>query len=234
MPYTHWLNIKGKDERWQFLAKYNAIPNKIYNRTMQIEGADGMEKRKLEEDELYDYTLRTGRIFSASLVKYMSDKEKVEKRAKDIIDREKTNGEVEKISGIREDVEKLWQEAKDQAEMELFRWGSVKETMPATWELIKKYEAYRPYDTAKETEGYKWSKSELYMFNNLATVRYAERVKNILTGKNVDELRKRDSDRDGKDNLQERLDREWSAAKSYAESQMRKQIREKIKNMGTK
>ncbi len=234
MPYTHWLNIKGKDERWKFLAKYNAIPNKIYNRTMQIEGQDGIEKRKLEEDELYDYTFRAGGLFSDSLEAYMEDTAKVEKRAKDILEREKSNGEIEKISGIREDVEKLWQKAKDEAEMELFRWGSVKETMPEVWGLIKKHKAYFPYSTSKETDDYKWSKEDLYMFNNLATVRYAERIKNFLKTANVEALRKQDSDRDGINNFQERLNREWGFAKDYAEKQMRTEImskaREKAKN----
>ena len=229
LPYTHWLNIQGMDERWKFLSKYNAIPNKLYNRTMQLETESGIEKRKLEEDEFYDYTSRTGQLFSQSLVNYMQDKEKVNERAKAIIEREKANGDTEKVNGIREDMEKLWSKASDNAEVELFRWGSVKETMPETWELIKKHSAYQIYQTSKSTEGYNWSKSELYEFNNLATIQYAERVKGYLQSENALADKKRDSDKDGISNFQERIDKIWSDVKSQVGARMEGQIRKKIR-----
>jgi len=149
LPYTHWMGLKGKDPRWEFLAKHNAIPVKIYNRAMRIETEDLPEKRKLTEEELHDYSKRTGELFSKYLNEYRDDTEKVAERMEDKIEVEKANGETETISGVQEDVEKLWKRAKDDAETELFWWGIVKEEMPDTWALIKKHKAYQPYATSK-------------------------------------------------------------------------------------
>jgi hypothetical protein len=221
LPYTHWLKIKGQDERWKFLAKNNAIPNKIYNRVMQIETDKGIEKRKLEENELYDYSKRAGNIFSDQVVKYMSDKENVAKREKEIGEREKANGEIEKISGAREDIEKLWADAKKQAETELFRWGLVKEDMPKEWELIKKNQAYLPYQKTKTTEGYKWTDSELYEYNNRVTLEYAKRAKNYLQSDMPAKDKGRDSDNDGIDNFQEYIQKRWKESQDAVERQMK-------------
>ena len=165
---------------------------------MSIETKDGIEKRQLEVDELHDYTEITGKMFSESIVQYMADKEKVTQRGATIIEREKLNGETEKVNGVKKDVEKLWARAKDNAELELFRWGSVKEEMPKIWDLIKKHQAYQLYQTSKSTEGYNWSKSELYEFNNIATLRYAEKMEKYLLSDRVGIDKTKDSDKDGK------------------------------------
>ena len=227
LPYTHWLKIKGQDKRWGFLAKYNAIPSRIYNRTMSIETKDGIEKRQLEVDELHDYTEITGKMFSESIVQYMADKEKVTQRGATVIEREKLNGETEKVNGVKEDVEKLWARAKDNAELELFRWGSVKEEMPKIWDLIKKHQAFQLYQTSKSTEGYNWSKSELYEFNNLATLRYAEKMEKYLLSDRVGIDKTKDSDKDGMSNFEEKIDSIWADAKSYVGSKMERQIKKK-------
>jgi hypothetical protein len=225
MPYTHWLKIKGTDERWKFLAKYNAIPNKLYNRTMQIESADGIEKRKLEADELFEYTKRTGEHFSNALREYMSNTEKVAKRGAEVIEREKNNGETEKINGVREDIEKLWADAKDKAEIELFRWGSVKEDMPAVWSLIKQTEAYQPYQESKSIEGKSLTKSQLYEFNNRASLRYAKQIESYLKSDKSKSDKTKDSNKDGISNFQDRNNEEWADAKNYVSRQMAKELR---------
>jgi hypothetical protein len=224
MPYTHWLKIKGTDERWKFLAQYNAIPNRLYNRIMQVETKDGLEKRKLEPDEFHDYVLRTGQIFSESVRAYMTDKEQVAKRGSEIIDREKVNGEIEKINGVREDVEKLWSDAHDDAEMELFRWGSVKEEMPDVWNLIKKNQAYQLYQLSKSINGQALNKSELYEFNNLASIRYAERVKNYLASNRAESDKNKIDKKTGLSRYQERIDNEWADAKQYVTNKMNKRF----------
>jgi len=155
----------------------------------------------------------------------MSDKEKVATRSKEFIEREKANGTIEKVSGVRDDVEKLWTKAKDKAEIELFRWGSVKEDMPKTWELIKKHEAYQDYVTSKSTDGYKWSKSEVYEFNNLATLRYAEIVEGYLKSKSIDDAKKRDYNQDGVSDFQEQIDEMWADAKIYVSDRMESMIK---------
>jgi len=157
----------------------------------------------------------------------MSDKEKVDKRAKDMVERERANGDTEKITGIREDVEKLWADAKDDAEMELFRWGSVKEEMPKEWELIKKHQAYQLYQVSKSINGQALDKAQLYEFNNLSTLRYAERVKRYLSSDRAEQDKKRDSNRDGINNFEEYINNIWSEAKTYATSRMERQIRKK-------
>jgi len=229
LPYTHWLKIKGQDGRWKFLAKNNAIPNKIYNRVMQIETDKGIDKRKLEQEELYDYSKRAGNIFSDKVVQYMSDKEKVAKREKEIGEREKSNGEIERISGVREDIEKLWADAKKQAEMELFRWGSVKEDMPKEWELIKKNEAYLPYQKTKTTDGYKWTDSELYEFNNKVTLEYAKTVKYYLQSDAPAKDKKIDSDGDGINDFQVAIEKKWTKAQETVERQMKSTVGKKAK-----
>lgn len=224
MPYTHWLNLKGNDPRWQFLAKNNAIPNKIYNHVVQIETKKGIDKRNFEPDELFDYTKRAGKLFSESLVEYMKDKEKTAQREKEFIERDKGNGETERISGVREDVEKLWADAKDQAMVELFRWGSVKENMPRTWDLIKKYEAFFPYHAEKQIEGYKLTDSELYQYNNRVTVRYAELIKEQL-----ESLDKQPSQKPK--NISNLIDEKKKKAEEDIEKAMRNELKSKIEKI---
>ena len=156
----------------------------------------------------------------------MGDKEKVSKREKEIIERKKVNGEIEKVSGIREDMEKLWADAKDDAEMELFRWGSVKEEMPKVWDLIKRHQAYQLYQASKVTGDYKWNKSELYELNNLASLRYAQRIEKYLLSSKAGEDKKR-VNRDGINRFEERINHEWKDAKDYISRKMAKQIKNK-------
>jgi len=221
MPYTHWLNIKGNDERWKFLTKYNAIPNKLYNRVMQIEVADGIHSRKLEPDELFEYTQRTGKIFSDNLNAYMNDKEKVEKRSAEFLEREKANGETERISGIKEDIEKLWADAKDDAEMELFRWGIVKDEMPSEWSLIKKHQAYQLWQGSKSIDKVALNKSQLYEFNSQASLRYAEKISSYLRSDKVEADKK-----SGK--FQRKTDEAWDDAKEYATGLMERQLKKQV------
>ena len=76
IPYTHWLNIRGNDSRWQFIDKYNAYPGKIQNRPMRI----GNEMRTLTDDELYQHQKTTGQEFSAMLTRYIAGKGRMEDR----------------------------------------------------------------------------------------------------------------------------------------------------------
>jgi hypothetical protein len=231
LPYTHWLNLKGGDKRWEMLAKYNAIPQKIYNRTMQIETQDGIKKRQLEPEEMYDYVSRTGKLFSDAVNSYISNDENVVKRGAEIVEREKANGDLEKVSGVREDVEKMWAKARDHAETELFRWGTVKEEMPKAWEVIKANEAYQYYQVSKTTKGYKWNDSELYMLNNLASKYYTEEVVPYLQDTKLTKEDKADIDEEtGKSYYEKELARIWKDALSLAEGDMMDLIEAKVEN----
>jgi hypothetical protein len=245
LPYTHWLNIKGKDERWKFLSKYNAIPGKAANRKFQVETKGGIEPRMLDEDELYDYADRAGTLFSNAVVAYKEDTEKVSKRGSEIIERTKANGDIEKISGIRIDMEKLWERAKDDAETELFRWGSVKEDMPKVWDMIKKNQAYYPYQTSKKTGDYNWTKSELYEFNNLATIRYATKMENYLSSDATVAADKKIINKEGVSRFDKKMKKEWDGlssteggpyegAREWAARKMEKRIKASIREAKTK
>jgi len=110
LPYTHWLGLKGKDERWKFLAKYNAIPTGIYNRQMYIDE----EYRRLTPEELYKYTKLAGQNFNKKLLKYMDN-------TSEVIEREKEEIEIrgKKITGVQQDIKDLWTEAKKEAKDKL-------------------------------------------------------------------------------------------------------------------
>ena len=188
---------------------------------MRIEEADGLHPRKMEPDELFEYIQRTGQLFSKYLTEYMSDKERTDKRAEEFIDREKSNGDTERISGIREDVEKLWADARSNAEMELFRWGIVKEEMPSEWALIKKHGAYQLWQGSKSIDSYKLTPKELYTFNSYASLRYAEKVQSYLRGDKIDSDKK-----SGK--FQKKIDDMWADAKEYATKKVAGELKNQV------
>ena len=72
IPYTHWMNIRGKDPLWQFIDKYNAYPSKIRNRPIRI----GRDMRELTDDELYQHQITSGREFKKLLREYVAKAEK--------------------------------------------------------------------------------------------------------------------------------------------------------------
>ena len=116
LPYAHWLGLKGNDERWKFLSKYNSIQNKISgNRDIYFYDDEGNEeKRKPEKGELFEYTKLAGKKFDILLRDYMSEGG-FEEREKDKI----TSGNKE-ITGVQADVRDLWSDAKFEARDELF------------------------------------------------------------------------------------------------------------------
>jgi len=82
VPYTHWTGLKGKDPRWKFLLKYDAIPPKIQNDVMVT--ISGVDKRYLEEDEYRDLVKIAGAQFDSKLRQYMAiwNEETMAKKAK--------------------------------------------------------------------------------------------------------------------------------------------------------
>ncbi len=76
IPYTHWLNVRGDDRRWQFIDKHNAYPGKIQNRPMRV----GNEMRTLTDDELYQHQITTGQEFSRMLTNYIKGQGQLEDR----------------------------------------------------------------------------------------------------------------------------------------------------------
>jgi len=116
MPYAHWLGLKGDDDRWKFLSKYNAIPNKVngYDEIMFINDDFSVEQRTPEKEELFDYTKRAGEIFSNNLQDYMSqggfdEREKIMTKRGD-----------KEVTLIQKQVGDLWSMSKRQARAELF------------------------------------------------------------------------------------------------------------------
>ena len=116
MPYAHWLGIKGNDERWKFLSKHNAIPNRINgNQDINFINEDlTYERRKPEPEELYDYTKLAGNKFSEKLKGYMNF-EGIEERGGETV---RLRGE--EVSLIQKDISELWSDAKEEARYELF------------------------------------------------------------------------------------------------------------------
>lgn len=180
MPYTHWANLRGEDERWKFLVEHNAIPTKIANKPILIETEDGIEQRSLEEDELYEYTLMTGQMFSQSLQAYMKDKEKVSKRMAETVTVKDGKGQEILITGIQDDIQTMWENSRKDARTALFYWGEVKENMPKEWDIIAKNKAYQPYLSSKKVDGKALTKDQLYRFNTIASTYYAPMVAEYL------------------------------------------------------
>jgi len=116
LPYDHWLGLKGKDERWKFLSKYNAIQNKVSgNQDIDFMDQDfEIERRKPEKEELFEYTKLAGEKFSEKLNEYISEGV-AEERSKE----EALRGG-KKITGAQADINNLWSEAKFEARDELF------------------------------------------------------------------------------------------------------------------
>jgi len=178
LPYTHWLGLKGGDSRWKFLAKYNAIPTKIFNTQKAVETKEGFEKRRMTSDEFYEYTKLVGEKFSDAVLEYMSTANLSDRNKEKITDRRKD----QEVTGVQYDINKLRSEAKNDAFTELFRWGVAKKEMPKSYNEAKKYDALKPYQTSKvisvpdgdRLKKYTLDKGELYRFNTLATLKYLE------------------------------------------------------------
>jgi hypothetical protein len=173
MPYTHWANIRGEDERWKFLAEHNAIPNKIENSEIIIEGDGGLEYRALEQDELYEFSVLAGRYFSIDLGNYMKDTDKVTNRSVDrIVEKDSKRREII-VTGVQSDIKNMRNKAIDDARTAMFYWGLVKEDMPKEWAVIEKNKAYMPYRSSKKIGDITLTKDQLYRYNTLATTIYA-------------------------------------------------------------
>ena len=120
LPYDHWVGLKGNDERWKFLAKYNALQNRVSGNQdiimskLEDDGTWEDERRKPEKDELFEYTKKAGENFSEALKEYMSDGG-FEEREKDLSIR---GGK--EISGVQKDISELWGTAKKEAREDLF------------------------------------------------------------------------------------------------------------------
>lgn len=116
LPYAHWLGLKGDDERWKFLSKHNAIPNKVSgNQEIYFIKEDGEEeRRKPEKEELFEYTKLAGKFFNESLLDFMSQGGFEELEAEEVIKRGK------KITGMQDEISILWSNAKFDARDELF------------------------------------------------------------------------------------------------------------------
>lgn len=231
MPYTFWIGLKGKDKRWKFLAHHNAIPTKIYNRQRPIETADGIEKRRMDADELYEYCLRSGKKMSAMLEDYMKDEQRVAARAKQKFEEDAGGGNVRILTGVQKDVEQMWSQAKDEAFTELFRWGLVKEEYPDVWEKIIKHEATWPYATSKQIDKYELDKDELYRYNTLRTEYYARYfvAMGLTKDKYVKKLKSiyhRDIE---KTEFELVIDMLWKESGLWAEDKVRKEILAKRK-----
>jgi hypothetical protein len=69
IPYTHWMDLRGKDSRWAFIDKHNAYPGKIQNRPFYI----GTEMTTLSPEQLYVHQKSTGVAFNELLRGYMSN-----------------------------------------------------------------------------------------------------------------------------------------------------------------
>jgi hypothetical protein len=185
MPYTHWTNIRGEDNRWKFLVDNNAIPTKIANTPIVIETKDGIQQRALEEQELYDYTLEAGKQYSKMLVEYMGNKEKVVKRQADRVTVKDNKGQEVEVTGVQDDLQTMWEKSRQNARTSLFYWGMVKETMPKEWDVIYKNKAYQPYKSSRTVGDVTLTKDQLYRYNTLATTIYAPMVAEYLNSNYV-------------------------------------------------
>lgn len=126
-PYTHWLGIKGKDERWKFLSKESAIPSKINNVVVSMYDAKTgkSEARKMEPDEFEAYVTEAGKIFSEKIKVYSKKSEAdLAKRREISYDKygkelEPGDAEKKKRNGVIQDVLTLFKESKEEAKNSL-------------------------------------------------------------------------------------------------------------------
>ncbi len=125
MPYTHWFNIKGDDRRWAFLAKYDAIPNKIYNQVMTIhkdKQTGQPTKRRLNPEELTQYTQTAGKRFNDKLLAYIATGAYL--KTSKIVYGEGKEAETK----LQRDVNKLWLASRAEARRIMGISGSAKGT----------------------------------------------------------------------------------------------------------
>lgn len=116
LPYAHWTGLKGNDERWKFLSKYNALQNKVSGNTpIYITNGDNVEEyRKPEGDELREYTILAGKNFDRMLRDYMKEGGFDEKEKEEVV----SGGS--KLTGVQADIRDIWSDAKLDARDELF------------------------------------------------------------------------------------------------------------------
>jgi len=117
LPYEHWLGIKGNDERWKFLAKYNSMPNTIsgYDKIDFFDSeTEEIERRAPEKEELFKYIKEAGKNFDEELREYMSYGG-FEEREEQLFKR----GD-KQITGIQKDIAAMWSRSKKTARLDLF------------------------------------------------------------------------------------------------------------------
>ena len=125
MPWPHWVGLRGNDDRWKFLAEYDAIPRRIFNQTFIIESdviAGELEKRRLEPDELYVYSQTAGRKFNDLLGEYISSPYWYERgQTVEFYLKE------DQVNGVKVDVNKLWAYAKEETRYDFgIRGGKIR------------------------------------------------------------------------------------------------------------
>jgi len=118
IPYTHWFGLVKADKEWQFMIKYNAIQSGIKNEPTMIFNYDlnEYEKRPMEANELYDYTVLAGKIFREKLQNYEA-KTDANIRVKEIV---RDNPLDKGVNGVDHDLRGLFSEAKTEANEQLF------------------------------------------------------------------------------------------------------------------
>jgi len=114
MPWTHFANLRNKDERWKFLSEYDAIPTKMDQTMTTIPG--GRESRKLSPEEYDKIVQVAGGVFNKEITALA----KLDKETLDTIDKQRVtvNGKVK--TGIQAAVDKAWTKSKNYAR-EVFR-----------------------------------------------------------------------------------------------------------------
>ena len=182
MPYTFWFDVKGKDARWRFLADNNAIPTKVQNGLTYIETEDGIEKRTMEAKELYLYSREVGNIFNKSVSDYMSDSKKIEKRKNDRITTEDIKLQSVTKTGIQEDIDGLWKDARDEAKIRVFSWYDFKKNNEVGWQkMVEEGVLQAPITSTEdvrvdEKEVLDFSREEVQTINDNAMTYYSEWV----------------------------------------------------------
>ena len=116
LPYDHWIGLKGEDDRWKFLSKYNSIQNKVSgNQDIYFYDEEGNEeRRKPEKEELFEYSKLAGKNFDVALREYMSEGGFEDREKDEVLVGQKV------ITGIQDDIKNLWSDAKFDARDELF------------------------------------------------------------------------------------------------------------------
>jgi len=102
----------------------------------------------------------------------MNSKEELTKREKERIPVKDSKGAEVLITGVQDDVQVMFNNARANTRTALFYWGMVKEETPKDWNIIYKNKAYMPYKTSKKIDGVALTRDQLYRFNTIATLKY--------------------------------------------------------------